>query len=90
MTMHKHFIRVLIGLALVMVLMVSIFAVQVFADTEPAAAASVGDVEYDTLGDAVLAAAPGDTVTLLRDIEELDGIIVDKTININQIDTICH
>jgi hypothetical protein len=57
----------LLGFLLMAVMMVSLFAVGVFAE-DTANVAKIGDTEYATLADAVSAAKAGDTITFLTNI----------------------
>ena len=62
-------------LALVMAL-----ALTTAAWADEAKAAKVGDVEYDTLQEAVDAAAEGQTIVLLKDVDASSGVTVGKKV----------
>ena len=51
--------------------------------TEATYVAQVGDVKYETLEEAIEAAAAGDTVVLLEDVTVTDIIVLDKAIEID-------
>jgi hypothetical protein len=83
MKKNNRLVRAMIGLAICLVFLVSVFAINAFADSTNGAAVRIGDTEFNTVSEAVAAANAGDVVTFLRDVTETDGIIIDKDLKIN-------
>ena len=75
--MKKRIFSILLTLAMVL----SLLPAAAFAEGENVA--KVGDTEYATLAEAVAAAQAGDTVTLLKDVELSDKVVVAKKLTIN-------
>ncbi len=71
----KHFLFLLLMSAL----MITTSAMVVLADDETTYVAQIGDVKYETLGEAVVAANSGDTITLLANCDST-GMSLSKNI----------
>lgn len=67
----------LLSLVLSLAMVLSLCVVGASATTSDVA--KIDDVEYDTLANAIAAAQDGDTITLLADVTDGSGIIVDGT-----------
>ena len=71
------------AVAVVLLTLSLVFAAPVSAEGEVTNESAIGSVEYPTLAEAILEAADGQTVTLLRDVSSSEIIVIDKAITLD-------